>query len=400
MEVSQEKAKQEIDRSLNLSFFCMRYIGFSFDEPKHRIARLLQRLWFFASIVVICSHGFSEIAFIVVTFANSPRVEDVVPLFHTLGYGILSVSKVFVLWYKKRVFKQLLSELTVIWPIAPLDDEAYSIKNQSLKALRLVHRWYFAINLSGVWFYNMTPMGIYLYQIVRGEDARLGFIWASWYPFDKTHPITHVFLYVFEILAGQNCVWVMICTDLLFSGMASHIVLLLRILQGQLKSLSVSAYTEDQCYHNIINCIKLHQRLIRYCKDIGEAFSFANLVNIILSSVNICCVVFVIVLLEPMVAISNKLFLGSALIQIGILCWYGEDIIHANANIAAAAYASDWYNMSPRCRRALYFLLQRAQKPISFTAMNFTNISLVTYTGILTRSYSYFALLYTLYSEN
>lgn len=30
-----------------------------------------------------------------------------------------------------------------------------------------------------------------------------------------------------------------------------------------------------------------------------------------------------------MMAISNKLFLGSALIQIGMLCWYAGDIFHA-----------------------------------------------------------------------
>ncbi|CAK1548310.1 unnamed protein product [Leptosia nina] len=180
----------------------------------------------------------------------------------------LSASKASVLWYKKTVFKRLLRELIEIWPVTPEDIETQNVKDKSLKTLRSVH-------------------------------------------------------------ACQVCVWVTISSDLLFSGFASHIVLLLRILQDRLKNLTVTGKSETEYHQRIVECIKLHQRLIRYCKDIGEAFSFVNLVNIVLSSINICCVVFTILLLEPLVAVSNKLFLMSALTQVGILCWYGHDIIHA-----------------------------------------------------------------------
>lgn len=45
---------------------------------------------------------------------------------------------------------------------------------------------------------------------------------------------------------------------------------------------------------------KLQLRLLttfcfRYCNDLEDAFSLSNLVNVVFSSVNICCVVFVIV---------------------------------------------------------------------------------------------------------
>ncbi|XP_075979011.1 odorant receptor 4-like [Anticarsia gemmatalis] len=341
-----EQAKREIDESLVLNAFCMRRIGLSFKKPE-------------------------------------------------------SIAKVFVLWYKKDVFSELLNELAGIWPMPPLDEEAQIIKNKSLDALRITHRWYFFMNVSGVWFYNLTPIGLYFFSLLMGdENAKIGFVWVSWYPFDKHQPIAHVAVYLFEIFAGQTCVWIMVGTDLLFSAMASHISLLLRLLKRRLESIGATeGFNEDQ-YEEILANIKLHQRLITYCNDLENAFSLSNFVNIMLSSVNICCVVFVIVLLEPLVAVSNKLFLGSALIQIGMLCWYADDIFYANADVATASYNSGWYRTNPRCRRALLFLIQRAQKPIAFTAMGFTNITLVTYSAILTRSYSYFALLYTMYSEN
>nr|UVB79111.1 odorant receptor 12 [Heortia vitessoides] len=393
------EAKREIAESLVLNTFCMRRIGISFEDPKSGWAFFGQKLMFVLSVCSICYHVFSEIMYIGLTLSNSPRVEDVVPLFHTFGYGALSIAKVFVLWYKKNVFKQLINELASIWPVPPLVDEAQLIKDRSLNALRIAHRWYFAVNVLGVWFYNLTPIGTYFYSLWQGHDTQIGFVWVSWYPFDKHKSFAHFAVYIFEIFAGQTCVWIMVSTDLLFSGMASHIGLLLRLLHRRLESLATEEQPEEQFYSEITANIKLHQRLIRYCSDLEVAFSLSNLVNIVLSSVNICCVVFVIVLLEPILAVSNKLFLGSALIQIGMLCWYADDIFHANADVTRAAYNSGWYRTSPRCRRALTFLIQRAQKPIAFTAMGFTDISLVTYSAILTRSYSYFALLYTMYNK-
>lgn len=56
----------------------------------------------------------------------------------------------------------------------------------------------------------------------------------------------------------------MVGTDLLFSGMASHIGLLLRLLQRRLETLATQAQTEEDDYREILNNIKLHQRLITY----------------------------------------------------------------------------------------------------------------------------------------
>ncbi|CAH0722468.1 unnamed protein product, partial [Brenthis ino] len=399
-EATRKSAKMEIDESLMLSTFTMRRIGLSFNKPQNTAAYFRQKLNFVLSMCSICIHVSTELINIFVTFANSPRVEDVVPLFHTFGYGALSIAKVFVLWYKNTVFAELIDELAGIWPMPPLDEDALAIKQKSLTASRISHRWYFSVSILGVCFYSLTPIVVYFFQVWQGQDAQIGFVWVSWYPFDKYEPFTHVAVYLFETFAGVTCVWIMVSSDLVFFGMASHITLLMRILQRRLESLASIKQTDEENYEEIRSNIKLHQTLISYCNNLEDAFSLCNLINIVMSSINICCAMFVIVLLEPFMVISSKLFLGSALLQVGAMCWYADDIFHANGDVAAAVYNSNWYKMSPRCRRALLFLILRCHKPIAFTAMKFTNISLVTYSSILTRSYSYFALLYTMYSDN
>ncbi|XP_034840986.1 odorant receptor 4-like [Maniola hyperantus] len=398
-ESTRKAAKQEIKESLKIVLYSMQHIGFSFDKPKNAAAYFLQKFILIISVCGICLHVFTELVYILFTFASTPSIEDVVPLLHIFGYGVLSIAKIFAFWYKKSVFGELVDELAEIWPMPPLCEDAENFKQKSLSALRISHRWYFSVNIMGVWFYILTPIIIYFHRVWQEQEAEIGFVWASWYPFDKHRPIAHVGCYLFEMYEGVTCVWIMVSSDLLFSGMASHIALLLRILQRRFESLASIEKSDDENFEEIRSNIKLHQRLISYCNSLEEAFSLVNLINIVMSSINICCVVFVIVLLEPVMAISNKLFLASILIQVGSMCWYADDILHANENISVAVYNSGWYKTSPRCRRTLLFIIRRSQKPIAFTAMKFTKISLKTYSSILTRSYSYFALLYTMYSE-
>lgn len=64
----------------------------------------------------------------------------------------------------------------------------------------------------------------------------------------------------------------MVSSDLLFSGMASHIALLLRILQRRLESLGTTDKTDDEDYEDIRSNIKLHQRLMRLIDVIQKLF--------------------------------------------------------------------------------------------------------------------------------
>lgn len=86
----QEQAKAEILQSLNLSIFSMRQFGLSFDKPPNRRAFIRQKLILYLCFFGISYHIFSDIVNIGVTLATTPRVEFVVPLFHTFGYGALS----------------------------------------------------------------------------------------------------------------------------------------------------------------------------------------------------------------------------------------------------------------------------------------------------------------------
>lgn len=85
-----EESAKEIDKSLMFAKFCMRRMGLSFKVPEKKSAYVLQKMIFIFTITSMCYHVFGDIIYICLTLSHSPRVEDVVPLFHTFGYGLLS----------------------------------------------------------------------------------------------------------------------------------------------------------------------------------------------------------------------------------------------------------------------------------------------------------------------
>lgn len=77
---------------------------------------------------------------------------------------------------------------------------------------------------------------------------------------------------------GASSMWSMVSSDMIFTSMASHIGLLLRVLQVKIRRLGADAAQGDRplatdapvptnnpgYYQEIVNVIKIHQRLIRY----------------------------------------------------------------------------------------------------------------------------------------
>lgn len=59
--------------------------------------------------------------------------------------------------------------------------------------------------MSGVWFYNLTPVLVYCYKIwwFGDTNAKMDFVWKCWYPFDKHKPLNHAFVYIFEMFSGK-----------------------------------------------------------------------------------------------------------------------------------------------------------------------------------------------------
>ncbi|OWR42350.1 putative odorant receptor OR12 [Danaus plexippus plexippus] len=230
-------------------------------------------------------------SYAVMKLVSSASVPEFVANLHIIGYDTMSFGKLLTIWYKRNIFRKRINELVDLWPMDLQDDESNKIKREKLSRLRIGQICYCFWNVLGVWLYNLTPVVIYVYHKIQGNPSNLGYIWHISYPFDKTKSVYHELCFAFEVYGGLVSVWSMLASDILFMTMASHISMLLRLLQIKILRLVRMKKGNNVCYEDIVAVIKIHQRLITYGTNLESAFSVVNLINVLLSSITICCII-------------------------------------------------------------------------------------------------------------
>ncbi|XP_061706723.1 odorant receptor 4-like [Cydia pomonella] len=147
-------------------------------------------------------------------------------------------------------------------------------------------------------------------------------------------------------------------------------------------------------------CISRHRELIRCCNLIETVYSKSALFNFMSSTLLLCLAGFNIMAHVDWAMFSNFLsFLFICLLQIYLICDYGDKVSRASMDLSSAIYNSQWYTVDVKTAKDLLVILTRAQKSCKLTAYMFADINLGAFTRILSTSWSYFALLKSVYSR-
>lgn len=87
----QAQAKREIFESFSLCTYSLRNIGIVIDRTQSNLVHLLRhQLLIGLCFLTILYHVISDVVFLVDVMLKSPTVMDIVPGFHTFGYGLQS----------------------------------------------------------------------------------------------------------------------------------------------------------------------------------------------------------------------------------------------------------------------------------------------------------------------
>ncbi|XP_050356411.1 odorant receptor 67c-like [Nymphalis io] len=97
-------------------------------------------------------------------------------------------------------------------------------------------------------------------------------------------------------------------------------------------------------------------------------------------------------------AITFLVFLTASLLQIYLLCFFGDLLMKSSMEVKDAVYNCKWYYLNAKMRKILIIVHSRAQKPCKLTAFGFSDVNLRAFMSILSSSWSYFALLKTIYN--
>ncbi|XP_076678202.1 odorant receptor 13a-like [Andrena cerasifolii] len=263
--------------------------------------------------------------------------------------------------------------------------------------------------------YMVTPL---LANVGKNESER-ALPFNMWVDFPTAMSPYFETLFIIQILCVYHVGVCYICFDNFLCLLNLHVASQFRILQHRLKSLNyivqmnidvpVSdkgrlSYT-DTCYSKLRRCVRQHQALTEYCKNLEDIFTMIVLGQVLFLDMIICLVGYQIFLSDspPSRNVSLVLNMAGTLCQLFMFTYSCDGLIRQSTDIGPAIFSGPWatlpMNKTGRSlRKNIIIIIMRSTRACHLTANGFCTVSLETYTGVLSTAMSYFTLLRQVYS--
>ncbi|XP_066581975.1 odorant receptor 10-like [Prorops nasuta] len=153
-------------------------------------------------------------------------------------------------------------------------------------------------------------------------------------------------------------------------------------------------------YDGLKDCIRSHQRLIKYSEEVEKIFNFLSMGQVLVISFVICMVGFQIFLAEgpPTRRVIFIVHIMATTFQLFTFTSTCHGVMETSNDIVRAAFFSGWYNLPMNkagrmLRRDILMIIMRAKRPCVLTAGRFFPVTLATFTKVISTAMSYFTLM-------
>ncbi|XP_068624242.1 odorant receptor 67c-like [Battus philenor] len=253
--------------------------------------------------------------------------------------------------------------------------------------------------------FSFMPLILIAIKYVETKELELALPFLVLYPFDSFNIKYWPFVYLKQIWSESVVLSDMCASDYFYYICCTYIRIQFRFLSYEFENLIPNKHNkrdDDQSdiKQKIIKLIKWHQRLIRSTNTLELIYSKSTLINFISSSAIICLTGFNVTIMNDVVILSSFVtFLFLSLLQIFFLCFFGDMLMSASMEVSDAVYNSLWYIVDRGVAKDLLLVQIRAHTPCKLTAFGFSDVNLTSFAKIISSSWSYFALLNTIYSN-
>ncbi|KAG6443514.1 putative odorant receptor 92a [Manduca sexta] len=314
-----------------------------------------------------------------------------------------------IIIYEKKVY-QLMENLRMMEAHERIREntaERGKIIEKGVNFLNLVINVLYVLNIILLVCFAFHPLVVMMLNYKKTNEIELLLPFPIVYPFDAYNIKVWPVIYLRQIWSEIVAVFNICAADFAFYNFCSYITIQFRLLQydiehvitGTQKSIYNDEMRSGRIRNKLVEIIKRHQELITCVNLLENIYSVSMLYNFISSSVIICLTGFNVTENKDMIlVITFFTFLFMGLLQILFLSFFGDMLMDASIEVSNAVYNSKWYLVPPKTRKTLLLILTRAQKPCKLTAYGFADVSLKAFMKVLSTSWSYFALLKTVYS--
>nr|QIJ45817.1 olfactory receptor [Glyphodes pyloalis] len=270
------------------------------------------------------------------------------------------------------------------------------ILKESVKFLNFVVLLLYYICLVVIIAFPLMPVTSMAYEYYKTGTTECKYPYLVKYFFDAYTTAMWPAVYFHHVISTAIVGASVFGSDSLFYAACIYIQMHFRLLCHRFEN--IVRESDEETRRELVSAVRRHQELIDLVDQVEMLYSKSTLFNIVTSSFLICLSGFIITVLDDIsIVVTFATFLFMNLSQISLLCFFGDMLMRSSTQISSAVYHSFWYEADPKIKRSLLLILMRAQKPCKLTACNFADLNLTAFTTILSRSWSYFALLKTMY---
>nr|WEG72106.1 odorant-receptor-10 [Grapholita molesta] len=332
--------------------------------------------------------------------------------------------------------KTVINKLGEMWRTTGLTKTQLKKKNIMVKRLNLCNKVFYWMNIAGTWQYILVPLFETLFRnFILGQDKLL-FPFICTLPYDATKNwVLYLVTYFWESYSMLHLIYMYLGVELLMITLCSHLATEFELLRQEMlhakpvlgdirninsnvhncktqdyseSEIDIITYSEEDAANvdirsdedgpRIEEVIRRHQKLINLSELLDDIFNRMIFFNLLFATITICFFGFVAkIARDPPEMANNFVGVFASMIPIFNLCYYSELLSAASSGVADSAYHNLWYEGDIRYQKIIIFIILRSQKACSLTSMRYAQVTLNTFTTVLSTTWSYFSLAISVY---
>ncbi|XP_012528080.1 odorant receptor 94a [Monomorium pharaonis] len=319
---------------------------------------------------------FSQFVHVILNVGSSDEFTDAL-------YMMLTV---FVAGYKQIYLwvdhKNIMATINVLLekPFAPYEAHELMIQEKFEKRIRNNTRRYLIIVMISI--ISIISMSISI------DFMRRNLTYKAWIPFDYSSPAIYFVVYIHQLIAMSTSGIVNVACESLLCGFMLHICCQFEILGYRLTKL-----THDQ--NNIRNYVCHHNRIFEYAYTVNNMFAKIIAIQFAVSMLVVCSNLYKLAMTtDYMNFIPLMMYTSAILMQIFILCWFGNEVKLKSLQLMNNIFDIEWSALSSSNKKHLLLIMKRTMIPVEFTSAHIVSMNLESFVALLKMSYSIFNLLH------
>ncbi|XP_043285611.1 odorant receptor 94b-like [Venturia canescens] len=223
----------------------------------------------------------------------------------------------------------------------------------------------------------------------------------AWLPFDHTSELGFWIGYSHQIWAHGLAATIGGAHDAFFHSFMLQACSQLNILKSRLNSIPdvarkeslISVETREQLKVRV--CVQHHLEIYEFVERSNGIFSMVIFIQFSISTFVICVSTYMLSKANFLSAGFTFLlvYLGCMLVQIFLLCWYGDEVITENTNVSDAIYDMDWNSLNQSTKKGLQMMMVRTHHRLRYDGGFVITLSIESYNSLMKLTYSIYNLL-------